>query len=300
MCPGFESQLAHKYEFFSLYFCYLCYDTRMLSVELKQTIKTEPRWYDHTDFLKLYNSLFTEQGLTPEQTLTQKALEIVAWFATALQNAEVVLSAVTAGYNDDDRAGEYQGKDPRDITDIVVHHTGIDRELSIWELEAAGLLLLYLPHFMDCNPNSFITWLKSTHPDLADRPAPASGHYVIRDGESIQSFVGYHYAIYPDGRVVKLLRHDHTAFHAGNFLTNITSIGIAFVGNFSHSAPTQAAKNAFLILIETLKTQQSGLAEDSGMKLHDGNVYSHAQKKLDGNTICPGDWFDDFRKQFEK
>jgi hypothetical protein len=197
---------------------------------------------------------------------------------------------VKPGFNDDDRPGRFSGATPVSTDTIVVHHTAAPEEMTQYELEALGLLRLYLGFFID-NNNGFYKFLLETNPHLVDQQplAPTSGHFVSKDGQEVQTFVGYHYMIDPDGSVKKLLQHDEMGFHAGNIGVNRRSLGIAFAGDMSAKEPTQAAKQAFINLAKQLS------ADNPGMKY----LVGHGQVRLNGPTDCPGEWFAEFQKSPE-
>jgi hypothetical protein len=262
----------------------------LISPRLEQEIASRPDWYRDEEFISLYQNIMTGGYGTELDTLTEESWQLIGWFANALASGQVMLGNVQPGFNDDDRAGKYAGATPVEVDTIIIHHTATKEDLTVWELEALGLLRLYLPHFMDTNPNGFVKFLLQTNPHLADGSplAPASGHYVTREGKEVQSFVGYHYIIYPDGTVVNLLDEDHMGFQAGNLNVNNRSDGVAFVGNFSQGAPTIEAQNACKELIKTLRTKNVAISF----------LDSHTHVKL-GQTDCPGPWFEEFRMSEE-
>jgi hypothetical protein len=272
------------------------------SEQLARVLQTEAEWYKDPDFLELYNRLFKEGDGSEAATHTEEKWQVIRWFASLLaQNLVRLNNTVKQGYNDDDRKGKYEGATAYAVDSIVVHHTTTADSLTIWELEVVSLLRLYLPHFMDGMKASFIKFLIQTHPQLQDQPlAPASGHFMIRRNEEgveerVHTFVGYHYLIYPDGTVLQLLDLDYMGFHAGNYRVNARSIGIALVGDFSHTEPTPAAQAALKELVTTLNQQR-------GIQYMDG--HSKVRKKIVGadgkeqeSTICPGGWFEAFATQ---
>ena len=62
--------------------------------------------------------------------------------------------------------------------------------------------------------------------------------------------LSYHYAIEPNGNIIQFAEPTRTAFHARHL--NASSVGIAFVGNFTNSEPTHAAYDACIALIRSL------------------------------------------------
>ena len=264
------------------------------SEQLARVLQNEAEWYKDPAFLELYQRLFAEGDGSETATHSEEKWQVIRWFASLLaQNLIRLNNTVKQGYNDDDRKGKYEGASSHAVDSIVVHHTTTDT-LTIWELEAFSLLRLYLPLFMDKDGVGlpFIKFLIQMHPQLQDQPlAPASGHFMIRRNEEgveerVHTFVGYHYMIYPDGTVVELLDQDYVGFHAGNYPVNIRSIGIALVGDFSHTEPTPAAQAALKELVTTLNQQL-------GVQYIDG----HSKVRKSGPTVCPGGWFEAFATQ---
>jgi hypothetical protein len=263
----------------------------LISERLQNVIKTVPNWYDDPELIELHHKLFAgAAGVEPDK-IVEETWEVVEWFAQALAKNEVMLSTVKPGFNDDDRAGKYEGSSPAPVDTVIVHHTATKDTISEWEIDAFGLLRLYLPFFMNTNPNGFIKFLVQVHPELSERRlrAPASGHYVMRDGKEVQAFAGYHFVIYPGGRTVQLLDKDHMAFHAGNLEVNNRSYGVVFAGAFVDGEPTQEAQTAFKKLMEDLNTSDVKIAY----------LDTHKHVRMLGPTDCPGDWFEEFRKSEE-
>jgi hypothetical protein len=261
----------------------------IFSPRLEEIIQNQADWYRDQEFGKIYNNILSNGNGTEVNSEQDETWQLIGWFANALAKNLVKLGDVNPGFNDDDRAGKFAGSAPAPVDTVIVHHTATKENLSVWELEALGLLRLYLPHFMSTVPNGFINFLLKTNPQLdLTQLAPASGHYVVRDSKEVQSFVGYHYVIYPDGHVENLLDQDHMGFHAGNLKVNIRSYGVAFVGDFSQNAPTPAAQVSFKKLLNLLRNNAIEITY----------LDSHTHVNL-GVTECPGPWFDEFRKSEE-
>jgi len=86
--------------------------------------------------------------------------------------------------------------------------------------------------------------------------------------------IGYHFVIGFDGTVFEGRPIDSIGTHAGNL--NSTTIGIAFQGNFSTGAPSQAQMDSFYWLIDRTVYQVPTITWIG--RHHDS---------------CPGPWFDD-------
>ena len=63
--------------------------------------------------------------------------------------------------------------------------------------------------------------------------------------------LSYHYAIEANGNIIQFAEPSTIAFHARHL--NATSIGVAFVGNFTNGEPTIEAYNTCVDLIKSLK-----------------------------------------------
>lgn len=153
--------------------------------------------------------------------------------------------------------GENHDQSRLPIDHIVIHHTAGRPDAPLERIDAAGLLGIYLPeHLNEKRP-------------YYKKPI-WSGHFF----ENRQTFVPYHYLIWGDGRSVQALKDEYIGWHAGNWNINQRSIGIAFMGDFTNSQPTQAA-------IATAKTIIK--------KYPNTTILGH--REVTTTTECPGNTF---------
>lgn len=111
----------------------------------------------------------------------------------------------------------------RSIDTIIIHHTEDDAQMPLATLSAIGLLRQYSFQYLQ--------------DDVLGRPvrgeAVWSGHF--RSGSMV--FFAYHWLIYPNGMVERLLEDRAIGWHAGNWEINTRSIGLALAGNYEHAVP---------------------------------------------------------------
>lgn len=148
------------------------------------------------------------------------------------------------------------------IDTIVIHHTHTDPTATIYTLEAYGIIRLYTPNF--ANPKQ----------PYYGQPL-WSGHFF--NGK--QTFVAYHYLIWPDGSVVNPLKNQYIGWQAGNWDMNCRSIAIAFVDNLDTKPPTPQA----------LAAAKRIIAKYPGTKLL-------AHSEVNQNTVCPGKLFSNWKQ----
>jgi len=99
-------------------------------------------------------------------------------------------------------------------------------------------------HHSVTNPNSKNIW------DFSDKNRDHHEGYYI-GGEPY--YGNYHYAIYQDGELVKIISHDFYTYHIGNYDINLTSLAICFVGNFEENEPSVVSLRTCNKLIQELK-----------------------------------------------
>lgn len=89
-------------------------------------------------------------------------------------------------------------------------------------------------------------------------------------------YIGYHYAIAPNGDVWKDLKDNQVGIHnnEGN-INNMNSVSISFVGDFTNSQPTEAAWNKAKEIIRNIKKANPQVNQ----------LVGHRDKKA---TACPG------------
>lgn len=87
--------------------------------------------------------------------------------------------------------------------------------------------------------------------------------------------IGYHYVIYPDGKVEQTLPLETIGAHDGG--ENSDSVGVVFVGNFDKTEPTQQALDSFHMLFRIIE-------ETTGKRLR---LEGHKDNEV-VPTNCPG------------
>ena len=92
-------------------------------------------------------------------------------------------------------------------------------------------------------------------------------------------FVGYHYVIERDGTVKQARQDDEVGAHTVG--ANLSSIGVALVGNFNHEPPTEEQTEALARLLSTLVHRHGILPS---------RIFPHRKFK---QTDCYGQSLDD-------
>lgn len=154
-------------------------------------------------------------------------------------------------------------RERQQLDTIVIHHTEEDPAISLAKLSAIGLLRQYAPHYLQDNV-------------LEDRVRGEpiwSNHF--RQGKMV--FFAYHWLIRPDGIAERLLEDSAIGWHAGNWDINTRCIGIAFSGNYEHTAPpvVQVAAAARVIREQYPTIQHE-------------RIFGHREVSA---CTCPGDRF---------
>ncbi len=85
--------------------------------------------------------------------------------------------------------------------------------------------------------------------------------------------IGYHFVLYPDGRIEQTNHLDTISYHTGG--TNTSKIGICLSGNFEQGKPTKAQLASLKKLIRYLRRKFPQYLRVSGHRDH-------------GSTACPG------------
>lgn len=98
---------------------------------------------------------------------------------------------------------------------------------------------------------------------------------------SLGYYVGYHYMIEPDGKVIKAREHDDIGAHTVQQSMNYRSLGICLSGHFDIEEPTDEQKSALLDLI--LELQKAHNIPDGKIKLH--RDYAGQYKSCPGTRI---------------
>lgn len=88
----------------------------------------------------------------------------------------------------------------------------------------------------------------------------------------------YHYVLEVLGDIVQLHEEDYIGYHAGNWATNVKSIGICLAGNFVTHQPTEAQLQSLAKLTMDIQARWG---------IPDSNIYLHREVRL-SPTACPG------------
>lgn len=87
-------------------------------------------------------------------------------------------------------------------------------------------------------------------------------------------FVGYHYVIFPDGKIFQTRKEDEEGAHCIG--QNFTSVGICLVGNFDLEIPTTAQEVSLGSLLRDIRTRYN---------ISITRIYPH---RAFSQTNCPG------------
>ncbi|HEU5380071.1 MAG TPA: peptidoglycan recognition family protein [Ktedonobacteraceae bacterium] len=152
----------------------------------------------------------------------------------------------------------------QEIDTVVIHHTEEDPAISLTRLSAIGLLRQYSLHYLE---NAVLGRQVRGEPVW-------SGHF--RQGKMV--FFAYHWLIRPDGTAERLLEDSAIGWHAGAWDVNTRSIGLAFSGNYEHTAPPMAQIAAATRVIKE--------NYPSGVQKH---ILGHCEVHC--AATCPGEHF---------
>ncbi len=232
---------------------------------LLPVLANEQFWYREGPVSELIDELIDNPQAEEDKETGFKKKEFVGLIAECLREGKVFLGDRKEGFNDDDRwRGEFNPNKletpPPDT--VVIHHTATSPSTSFDEIDALGLLRLYVP-------------LYRTNALEKDQPI-SSGHFL---GER-QIFVGYHDLIWPTGIAKRVLKGSYTGFHAGSYPVNCRSYGIAFVGDLRKNAPSEPALTKARALIGQYNVEQ--IIGHKDVIAPNGKYVA---------TECPGDTF---------
>lgn len=189
----------------------------------------------------------TEDSLEKEK-LSQERDDLVKFLGVLLKKGKVALGDTREFYFD------YQRKP---IDTIVIHHTSRESTTPIDFIEAMHLLNLYCTEFSNKNNEYF------------EKPI-FSGH--LRNGK--QTFLAYHYLIWPNGKFEQMLKDEYIGWHCGNWEINCRSIAISFHDDLEEKEPTQKAIETAKNIIRRYKPK---------------NILGH--REIKPSTTCPGNKF---------
>jgi len=143
------------------------------------------------------------------------------------------------------------------IDTIVIHHKGRTKESTLEYIESVEMLNLYVREFI------------TPHTDHFKKPL-FSGH--IYKGR--QTFLAYHYIIYPDGSYENPLKDEYIGWHCGNPDYNKRSIAINIMDTLVDKEPTPKAIETTRKIIQKYQPKE---------------ILGHGEIKQ--NESCPGNTF---------
>lgn len=123
---------------------------------------------------------------------------------------------------------------------VVIRDSQGQANVTVEEIDAACYESLYVKRYNSGNKEPFVKGL-----------TPHSGH--MRNGK--ETFLAYHFYIYPDGRIVKGIELDESGWFANNWDINRRSIGILLMGDYAdtNNPPPAAQIRAMEKVIKSLK-----------------------------------------------
>lgn len=159
--------------------------------------------------------------------------------------------------SNDQKTEGFFDKERKPIDTIVIHHSSMDPNVSIDVIETIHLLNLYVSEFID-----------PTKP-YYKKPI-FSGH--IYNGK--QTFLAYHYIIFPDGTYLNILKDEYIGWHCGNWDYNCRSISICFHDDLEERNPTDRALESARKIIKNYSVSE---------------ILGH--REIKSTTSCPGNKF---------
>lgn len=143
------------------------------------------------------------------------------------------------------------------IDTLVIHHSGKPTETPLSKFEATQLLRLYVPKFLDKSKRHY-------------RKKIFSGHFL----NNKQTFIAYHYIIYPNGEIIQTLEDKYIGWYCGNWDYNCRSIVVCIHDDLKDKIPTKEAISAVNEIIRDYRPKE---------------ILGH--REIKPMTDCPGDLF---------
>lgn len=135
-------------------------------------------------------------------------------------------------------------RERQSIDTIVVHHSATS--------DPANYRLSYLDAMM------LIRLYASVHsdPKAAEYQRPIWSNHFYRGH---QTFIGYHWVVFPDGKTYHVLADNTIGWQAGNWALNCRSVAICLVGDYSkQKPPTNMLQKAQQIVVKYPQTKLLG------------------------------------------
>lgn len=153
------------------------------------------------------------------------------WLEEREEFLSMVSELLSAGviYVEKDGLNHDEGRE--EIDTVVIHHSSREfkgnKDETYNELNALGLIRLYAANYAKKS--------KSYH----GMPIWSNHGYGGK-----QTFIAYHFLVYPDGTFDQILNEQCIGWHAGDWKVNKRSIAICFVGDLENKRPTDEAIKA--------------------------------------------------------
>lgn len=220
----------------------------MKNDELAHILSTDPIWYvTLADFLAEY--FYTYDG-----DETAKSDE---WLTVRSDFVELVKQLLVQGKLQIATTGPNIDMERKPIDTIVIHHSATKKleNFTLEHINALSLIRIFAPVHAD------------PHYDAYKKPIWSNHFY-----KGQQTFVVYHYLIWPDGRSEQVLGDEAVGWQAGNWDINCRSVAICFIGDYRKVSPSQLALQK---------------AQQIMQKYPSCKVIPH--KQANPRTSCPGD-----------
>lgn len=172
-----------------------------------------------------------------------------------------------------DPTGTNDDKTREKIDTVVIHHSyskgevmeKSNSEIVSW-INALQLIRLYADYYSNSglDESGQLTYSEFNKPIF-------SGHFLNEE----QTFIAYHWLVFPDGGSMQTLKDEYVGWHAGKI--NAKSIAICLVGDFSQVPPSSQMLVSVNQIIEIYKS-----------KYKISKILGHGEIM---NTECPGKTF---------
>lgn len=215
--------------------------------EYASIMEKEPLWYQNEKLKPQLDRYFRKSEEEASADFIQEKRAFIQMVGTMLEQDKVKLGEPLENF-DEER---------KDVDMVVIHHTETSEESDFNYIHGIHLFTLYVIPIFDNPQNS--NYGKPVY----------SGHY---DEKGRQVFYGYHYLVRPDGTVKKTLKDEALGYHARQ--VNSHSVGIALIGSFQQSIPSQKTLESVRQILKQYPSTQ---------------IVGH--REVVETTDCPGNTF---------
>lgn len=230
--------------------------------EIENILITNTLWYLDKKVQMVFESVKDKPSSLNDKDWEETKKSFKNWVSNLLKENKIRLGKREEFFNDDDR---------EQITIAVIHHTSTKTIVDTDYINAINLINLYYPIY------------KSGFGKINNKFQPISSGHFYNDQ---QTFIGYHYLVFEDGKTIQVLKDSYVGFHAGDYKTNCKSIGIAVVDDLENSYPTEKAITAIKEIIRKYPTTLKVIG-------HKEVIYN--KKPVD--TLCPGNKWGEWKKR---